>query len=238
MPNPLRRRLRNLDLLPSIADATADSLIRIKAMESDLRTLKADVIARSGAETKADIVMTDDEARLFRAFVRCAERYTEFGAGGSTRLAAEYARRIVSVDSSETWLSDVRGAIGGAVALTTHLVDIGETGGWGFPIDESRRDQWPRYSLSVWDNAEAALADVFLIDGRFRVACFAESFRRARPGAILIIHDYASRDYYHSVASLADTIAVADDLCVFLKRDAGKDEEAAALADEHRFDPR
>jgi len=44
--------------------------------------------------------------------------------------------------------------------------------------------------------------DVVLIDGRFRVAVFAQALVRAAPGTRIIFDDFTVRDHYHVVKEL------------------------------------
>jgi hypothetical protein len=186
------------------------------------------------------LAMSDREAVLFEAFVEKASIYLEFGAGGSTCIAARHVRKIISIDSSDEWLNKVQQAIvssGSNTELQLHKVDIGPIGDWGTPTEPTHRHKWPDYSLSVWESQEATLADLILIDGRFRVACFAEALARARDGAIIMIHDFEDRDYYHVLKRLARYIAVTEKLSIFQK-DASSDVEGAErIAEEYRYEP-
>ena len=47
-------------------------------------------------------------------------------------------------------------------------------------------------------------ADVILIDGRFRVACFLFSLINAKEGSILILDDYVNRSHYHVVEEVLE----------------------------------
>lgn len=183
--------------------------------------------------------MSEQEARLFEAFVRRADIYLEFGAGGSTCLAAQYARTIISVDSSDQWLSKVRLAVAEVASprLSLHKIDIGPIGDWGVPTDPSQRNKWPAYSLDVWSEPDSNRADLCLVDGRFRVACFAETVARAQMGAIILFHDFESRQHYHVVKPLARCIAVSEDLSVFQKDASSDIEQARRLAEEFRYEP-
>lgn len=179
--------------------------------------------------------MSPAEASMFEAFLREANQYLEFGAGGSTCLAASLVRkRIVSVDSSISWLDQVRVATN-SDRVQLHFVDVGPVGDWGRPLDEGCRDRWPAYSQSVWNDVpESIESDLYLIDGRFRVACFAEVIARAKPGAIVLFHDFANRDIYHVVKPLASTIATVETLTAFVKDQCADVSGALAIAKQYR----
>ncbi len=186
--------------------------------------------------------MTPDEWSLFAGFVRCARRYVEFGSGASTVLAAALANeQVTSLDSSRDWLDRVASE---CRARKTRLfprltfVDIGETADWGFPKDETARARWPSYHASIWDDPAAAQADLFLIDGRFRVACLAQVLLHAGDHAYIAFHDYASRIHYRDTALIAHEIVRVNDLSIFVRRSDFDSGTAARILEDHAYDPR
>lgn len=187
------------------------------------------------------LAMTAPEATLFESFVRCATNYLEFGSGGSTYCAAQHVkRRVISVDSSDKWLTDVRAAVSKlteAPELVLHHADIGKTKEWGYPVDESRKPSWALYSTDVWSISGAERSDLYLIDGRFRVSCFAETIVRAPMGAFVMIHDFADRPHYHIIKQFAACVAQIEKLSVFIKDGRTHIGAAKMIANEFRFDP-
>ena len=167
--------------------------------------------------------MSDDECTLFKSVARCANRYTEFGSGGSTFLAAALVKgSIISVDSSAEWLAKVREACEqevGYIRPTLVHADIGPTTNWGAPLDSSARDRWVTYHRDIWATPESAEADVYMIDGRFRVACFMQILLRGRRNSLIMFHDYSFRDRYHVVTEVGQEIAAVESLSVFRRRD-------------------
>ena len=182
------------------------------------------------------IVMSPAEITLFEAFLRESRRFLEFGAGGSTCLASQLAsEKVISVDSSSDWLDRVK-ANAVQQRLHLHFVDLGPTGDWGRPIGEDHKDRWHLYSTTVWhDVADAVSSDLILIDGRFRVACFAETIARARPGAIILFHDFANRHDYHVVKALAPMIATIENLSAFVKDQRADVVRAISMAEDYRL---
>ena len=75
--------------------------------------------------------------------------------------------------------------------------------------------------------------DVYLIDGRFRVACFCQALLRAGPEARLMIHDYRSRPHYHPIETVAVPVAETEDLTVFTRRPGVEDERIRALIERY-----
>ncbi|WP_162914200.1 hypothetical protein [Taklimakanibacter lacteus] len=188
------------------------------------------------------IAMAPEELRTFSSFLSCSRRYVEFGSGGSTVLAAGHvAQSVIAFDSSREWLDRVANACReGRTRLTPELVflDIGELGDWGFPKDESARARWPLYHSSMWSEPRYSAGDLYLIDGRFRVACFTQVLLHADDRALVAIHDYALRPHYHRVAALAREIIRVKDLSVFIRRADFNRKTALDLLDDHAYDPR
>lgn len=181
--------------------------------------------------------MSAAERGLFESFARCSESYVEFGTGGSTCLASRLVgRSILSVDSAKDWLDRVDAACAGSPVRPRLIhADIGVTGEWGYPAEHARAHDWPRYHEALWALPGASDADLYFVDGRFRVACFAQIVARARPDALIAFHDYASRPHYHCVETIARPVATAEDLSVFAPLPAAR-ETAQSMALRHRFE--
>src|SRR5262245_36176531 len=186
--------------------------------------------------------MAPDEWKTFEGFVRCARRYAEFGSGASTVLASALVKDWVIVfDSSQSWLDRVGSACRERKTRLEPIltyVDIGETGEWGFPKDETSRDLWPLYHSSMWSNPRLAEADFYLIDGRFRLACFAQALLHCGDRAFVAFHDYASRPHYHAAAGIGREVARVNDLSIFMHPTALDRKLAQRLIDDHAHDPR
>lgn len=188
------------------------------------------------------IAMTPAELQVFASLLAGARRYVEFGAGGSTVLAAELVKEsVISFDSSREWLDRVIVACRARhTRLTPGLVllDIGETGDWGFPKDRQSRDRWPLYHSSMWGDPRPAAADFYLIDGRFRVACFTQVLLHAGADALVAIHDYATRPHYHRITEIAHEVRRINDLSIFTRRADFDRRTALHLLEDHAYDPR
>ncbi len=177
--------------------------------------------------------MTARERDLFLAFARRSLRYLEFGTGGSTLLAVDAVQAwVISVGSSQAWLESVRVACPDAGdKLRLMHVDIGPVRDWGYPVGQEARARWPRYHGAVWDMPDSREADLCFIDGRFRVACFAQAVLQCGPGVLIGIHDFAMRDQYRVIHEIGREIAVADELAFFLPRPGTRDRAAEILAE-------
>jgi len=184
--------------------------------------------------------MRDTEIALFASVLRCADTYVEFGAGGSSVLAASLVRRsVVCIDSSQAWLDKVSSACVGddGVRPVTLLADIGPVRALGYPDGLGHRNLWPNYHTGIWERHALADAEVYLIDGRFRVACFLQTVLRCAGQALILFHDFTSRRQYHIVRAFAREVARTDELSLF-QRHAQFDVAAAqACLRNHALDP-
>ena len=153
-----------------------------------------------------------DELAEFTRHLAGAENYLEFGAGGSTVLAAR-ARlgALVAVDSDPAWAAavrrdaDVTAAIAAGRASVLHA-DIGAVGRWGTPMDTSQAHKWPDYAavaFAEWTR-RGAFSDLVFVDGRFRVACCLATLLAAQAAGakppVVLLHDFnAERAQYRDV---------------------------------------
>lgn len=168
-------------------------------------------------------------------------RYVEFGTGGSTIIACTtVGESVVSVDSSRHWQDDVMRRLAerrAPITPTFQYVDIGPVAAWGWPTDDSRRGDWPAYYTTLWSLDGACEADLYFIDGRFRVACFMETLLRSRTDATIVVHDYA-RSEYQIMGEVAQEIARARTLVAFRKPPDFDEDRVREILAEFRFDPR
>jgi hypothetical protein len=166
--------------------------------------------------------MSKDEQDLFLKYVSKARIYLEFGSGGSTVAALKFSKaKVFSVDSSQQWFDglcqkyEIIDQAQKNKRLVFNYCNIGKTGDWGVPINDEGHSHYPNYSQKVFANDEAKNADVFLIDGRFRLACAFACLKTAKQGAVFIIHDFWDRQYYHDILKFVNILDRADTLGVF-----------------------
>lgn len=185
--------------------------------------------------------MSEAELQLFKYFTSCSSSYLEFGSGGSTCLAANSVRTsVLSVDSSKIWQDDVaRYCSDNVVRVPPRLcyVDIGPTGEWGYPTDESTIDRWPNYHSQIWSETSASGADLFLVDGRFRVACVMQILLNCEADALIMMHDFASRPQYHVVKDVAREIARSGNLAVFQSKNSRNRFRIMEILRDHKVEP-
>ena len=138
--------------------------------------------------------MSDDECRLFESILTCSMRYLEFGCGGSTYVAASLVKKsIISVDSSSEWLEKVRQA--SRIGTWSHSTSVGSRGHRahdrvGSAIRYSSSQSVARHYRNVWTRSDSSDADLYMVDGRFRVACFMQILLHCRRNALIMIHDF------------------------------------------------
>lgn len=151
-----------------------------------------------------------------------ARTYVEYGAGGSTMLAAQTGvRDIITVESDRAFLRrverDVR-AVGAQDSRFHPLhADIGPTGAWGRPSGTEAFERWHGYAQAgVGRAVDLGLSpDLVLIDGRFRVACFLATLFVVEPGTVIMFDDYTVRSKYAVVEEFGAPEGYVDRLAYF-----------------------
>ncbi len=137
-------------------------------------------------------------------------RYFEWGAGGSTKLAAmSGAEMVISVESKARWIENVMAnrRIKEALAagrFRLHHADIGPTRKWGYPVQPVTREQAAGYHSRPWFDELALAPDArwfVLVDGRFRTACALNVVLSGVRGT-MVIDDYVMRDEYAELVSV------------------------------------
>jgi hypothetical protein len=147
-----------------------------------------------------------------------ANAILEYGSGGSTVLAAELGKPVVSVESDSAWAKQMNALLASRhpnAQATVQHVNIGKTGKWGKPLRPDGALNYHSYPMSVWDSKGFHHPDVILIDGRFRVACFCTTLLRLKKPATILFDDYNGRDRYQIVERLLKPIEQHERMAVF-----------------------
>lgn len=156
------------------------------------------------------LTMPEVEAKALTRALDKAEVFLEYGAGGSTLLAADMGKTVISVESDADWLADMQDWFRHhppKADVVLHHADIGPTGKWGMPTGPKAFRKFPAYALEIWDHPRFRHPDLVLIDGRFRPACLlATAFRITRPVTVLF-DDYAGREAYHAIEAMFRPVA-------------------------------
>lgn len=145
--------------------------------------------------------LDEDGLRCFKEVVAESRCYLEYGCGGSTIYCANVARvpTIISVESDEAWIANVREAIGASdVNIVLEHCDIGAVREWGKPKTPEKINDYWMYMSKPWHAARTldCTVDTILVDGRFRVASFLFSLLSAPVGATILFDDYFDRPKY------------------------------------------
>ncbi|MGC1630950.1 MAG: hypothetical protein WA749_02445, partial [Gelidibacter sp.] len=154
--------------------------------------------------------------------VNISKYYLEFGSGGSTLRALQKSKaKIYSVESSLEWIDYLSKHLIIRLAknkrLFFHLVNIGKTESWGYPVSNDSKNLFPNYSNSIFDLLDSKKIDTVLIDGRFRVACALNVILNlsSNKNTIILIHDFWNREKYEMVLQYLNLVQKVDSLGVF-----------------------
>ena len=153
--------------------------------------------------SRPELTLPDAEAKAVRASYAAADTILEYGAGGSTVMAAEMAgKRVFSIESDKAWVGKMKAWFKAHPPVAdVHVIhaEIGPTVDWGHPQDDRSWKRFARYPLSIWEGARLGQPDVVLVDGRFRIGCaLATAFHTQKP-LELLFDDYKNREHYHAV---------------------------------------
>lgn len=184
--------------------------------------------------------MTDAETAMLESFLSKSQDYFEFGAGGSTCSASRLVQKtITTLDNSLEWLMRARESCErqGTLLPLIKFADVGPVKELGFPKDERYRNRWPSYPKAVLTLENRSEIDTFLVDGRFRVACFAATMLVARSDAVILVHDYGNRPVYDVMATIGRMISSSDNLAAFVKSPGMSAESAERVLHDYLFDP-
>ena len=180
--------------------------------------------------------LAHDEAVLLVKYFRNASSVMEWGMGSSTMLAANFnVPRLTAVDSDADWVRYTRNRTQRPFYRFVHAY-IGVVSDWGVPVDRKSADLWPFYQIGAI-SAEIPF-DVYLVDGRFRVACGCVALLHGGPQATVIMHDFGVREWYHSILTVADRVEQVGNLIVLRRRPSVKEDEIRSLWKRYKHDYR
>lgn len=177
-------------------------------------------------------IMHEDEKELLKKYVQNATNYLEFGLGGSTIFSLINSdANIISIDTNKDWISFMKSYkfIKNNLdkRLSIYYIDIGPTKGWGYPVDESKNENFHKFSSEIFKLTDPSIYDLILVDGRFRVACTLQSILNCQNNKNLkiLIHDYSFRDEYKVVEKYLNRDESINSLYVFsIKEQIDKDD--------------
>ncbi len=186
--------------------------------------------------------MTGPEIACYTRHLSRDTALLEYGAGGSTSLAAELGvRSLYSVESDLVWLGQVgkspavRAMLAAGTAKLVHI-DLGRVGRWGKPKTPLMLHRWPRYAHQPWHDGYSP--SLVLVDGRFRVSCILQALRLGQAGTKVAVHDFWPRRHMHAILPLADIVDSAGSLVVLQRKATWRPLRTAWLRARHLFDRR
>ena len=147
-----------------------------------------------------EIILFDGDDYLFKQYLMNCNIYFEYGVGASTRWVLENTKsKIISVDTDKKWINTID-LSNKDPRIKLNWINLGDLENWGRPKSYLYRARFINYVSNVWNFNEKA--DVILIDGRFRVACFLYSLINAKINSVIIFDDYNNRPYYHIIEEI------------------------------------
>jgi len=183
--------------------------------------------------------MTAPELACYERHLGGASALLEYGAGGSTVLAAKSGvQSLYTVDTDRAWLDKVKtyapvqAMLAGGAAKLVH-VDLGRIGRWGKPTNLLTTPSWPRYARQPW--ADGYSPDLVLIDGRFRVSCVMQALWHGKAGTKIAVHDFWNRSRLQAVLPYVDIIDRSETLAVFVRKPQWSVPRAAWTTGRHLF---
>ena len=180
--------------------------------------------------------LTDEDRLTLGELYYKADSVFEFGLGESTYIASHVnVPRFSGVDSDAKWVSDARDFVArkDRTHFRFHFGDIGKTESFGNPVNENLQKIKYNYQIHALFSEQEPF-DIYLVDGRYRVACACISFLHAmKYGADMenvrvAIHDNNEKGRgYGVVQEIADVEIRNERLWVYkLKNDATEEDIA------------
>ena len=157
------------------------------------------------------------EVELLEKYLKNSSFYFEFGSGNSTSLAIKLkVAKIVSIESDLSYVIKGKENDPERKASINYIDIQGDRNSWGAPKDESKNYNWGSYYKSIRNMLSPP--DLVLIDGRFRVMCALETYKKCDANSYVLIHDYTDRPHYNIIEKLFDKVECKETLQVFKKK--------------------
>lgn len=187
--------------------------------------------------------MSYRETKLFEKYTDKGENVVEFGAGGSTVVFLRKKKKIISIENNKPYLDFINSIhyIRKGTAnkqLGFKYVDTGEIKKWGRLKNDLKKEDWPQYYQTIWDEYNIANPDIVLIDGRFRVMCALNAIPYINRNTIVLFHDFTCPKKYNSILQFFDVIDYADSLYVLRVKNIINNESLEAMKKEFQYDYR
>ena len=166
----------------------------------------------SKEKLKENIIFDGDDY-LFKQYLLNCNLYFEYGVGASTNWVLENTQsNIISVDTDKKWIDTIH-VSNKSSRIKLNWINLGDVENWGRPKSYDYRGNFIEYISNVWNFNQKA--DVVLIDGRFRVACFLYSIINAKTNSIIIFDDYNNRPHYHIIEEVVPIYEICGRQAIF-----------------------
>ena len=129
---------------------------------------------------------------VFTSFLTKNTTFFEYGSGCSTIIAKYYCKKTYAVEANIEWYN--KGIKNGLkdILIFKDLKCDGSGGVMSAPGKKSTLEDWKNFFQAYKKEYNA---DVFLIDGRFRVSCALDIFNKIRNDTIVFLHECNRRPY-------------------------------------------
>ena len=150
----------------------------------------------------------------FTSFLTKNTIFFEFASGCSSIIAKYYSKNSYAVEGNKKWYD-----IGISKGLKQNLLfkDLKCDGSGpmlSWPGKKSNIEDWKQFIQAYKKEYNA---DVFLIDGRFRVACILDIFEKIKNDTVVLLHE-CQRTQYSIVNKFYDRIYTWKNLCLLQKK--------------------
>ena len=168
--------------------------------------------------------LSDQDRTLLGRIYSEAESLFEWGLGESTWIASHVGvPRYAGIDSDAAWVANARDQA--LSHFRFYLADIGKTGIWGYPEKELAKASLD-YQLAPMLSEQLPF-DVYMVDGRYRLACMLIAFLHAsaRGGdptkTRVLFHDCTEQKKLYQYRKADSFLNLVEDsgskLCVYMR---------------------
>ena len=150
----------------------------------------------------------------FISFLTKDTIFFEFGSGCTSVIAKYFSKKSYAVEGNKNWYEEgiKNGLQDNLIFKDIKAIPIGNL--WSEPGKDSNIEDWKNYFQAY---KEEYNADVIFIDGRFRVACAFDIFKKIRNDTLVLIHEYF-RPPYIAIGEYYDYIYHWDSIYLFKKK--------------------
>ena len=203
--------------MPDLAKNDAISLAGGSSLHPKPQIAK---VAPASCIERPGLTLPAEEEQILKSELSQAKVFLEYGSGGSTIEALEAGvKTVFSVECDLAWARKIEAYVHDELKASNNFkivaVDIGRTEKWAKPVDRSGWRSYIDYPKSVWARDDFIHPDLVLIDGRFRVACFAFCALFCQQPMRILFDDYNTRDNYHDCETVAKPSLLAGRMAVF-----------------------